>query len=107
MPEETAGTRTLRLRLYILSGAPSSNAALTNLDAIAQAHPGTRYDLEVVDVRDEPLRALSEGALVVPTLILISGTGNRALVGDLSDTAKVLHVLGIHPADPAGPQKES
>lgn len=92
--EEKPAAR-LRLRLYILSHTAPSNAALVNFTAIAEAHLVGRYELEVVDVREEPLRALNEGALMVPTLIVMSDEGNRVIVGDLSDTDAVLQVLGL------------
>ena len=99
--QDGKGARTtVRLRLYILSNTPPSDAAIANLSAIAESHLAGRFELEVVDVRDEPLRALTEGALMVPTLVLITEKGDRRVIGDLRDTQAVLRVLGLTPASP-------
>lgn len=97
-PPERKPTEPMRVRLYILSHTAPSDAALLNLTTIAEAYLEGRYELEVVDVREEPLRALNDGALIVPTLIVMTDRGNRVLVGDLSDTQAVLQALGLSSA---------
>ncbi|SCZ52521.1 circadian clock KaiB family protein [Thiohalomonas denitrificans] len=92
---ERAVDKPMRLRLYILSNTAPSEAALANLNAVAETHRVRHFELEVIDVRDEPLRALNEGALMVPTLIIITDKGQRELFGDLSDTDLLLKVLGL------------
>ncbi len=85
----------MRLRLYILSNSAPSDAAVANLKAIVQTHLAGHCELEIVDVRNEPLRAMNEGALMLPTLILSTERGVRKIVGDLTDTQALLRALGV------------
>ena len=94
-PERAAG-KPMRLRLYILSNTASSEAAITNLNAVAETYRVRHFELEVIDVRDEPLRALNEGVLMVPLLILTTDKGECELVGDLSDTEVLLKAFGLN-----------
>lgn len=84
----------VRLRLYVLGGTFPSEQALVNLQSIAKEHLAGRYELEVVDVRDEPLRALNDGAVMIPTLVLTTAADHR-VIGNLSDAEAVLKVLGL------------
>jgi circadian clock protein KaiB len=86
--------RTL-FRLYIADKTPNSARAVANLQTICQEHLQGRYRLEVVDILQEPLRALSEGVLVTPTLVRLSPPPLQKIVGDLSDRNAVLHALGL------------
>ncbi len=94
-----AGTASSRyvLRLYVAGGTPQSMRALVNLKAVCAAYLKGRYQLEVIDVYQEPERAKAEQILAVPTLIRESPGPLRRLIGDLSDTARVLHGLNLQP----------
>ena len=74
----------IHLTLYITSGTPHSERALHNLRAALAACSEGRFNLQVVDLRKEPLRALQDGIVAVPTLQLSSGTFRARLIGDLS-----------------------
>lgn len=78
------------LHLYITSGTPRSEQALQRLRRALVECPEHRYSLHVVDLRHEPLRALQDGIVAVPTLQRCSGSLRARLVGDLSE-AEILH----------------
>jgi len=83
------------LRLYIAGSAPNSVKAIANLEAICREYLKEGHKLEVVDVLEHPQRALAEGILVTPSLAKLSPQPTVNLVGNLSDTAKVLVALGL------------
>jgi circadian clock protein KaiB len=85
----------LTLRLYVAGDAPNSVEAAANLKAICSGYlePDT-YDLEIVDVLEEPLRALEDGVLVTPTLLRVSPQ-RLSIVGTLEDHRKVRQALGL------------
>ncbi len=85
------------LRLYVAGGTPQSMSALVNLKAVCATYLKGRYQLEVIDVYQEPERAKQEQILAVPTLIKERPGPLRRLIGDLSDTARVLHGLNLQP----------
>lgn len=80
-------------RLYVAGSAPNSALALENFKAIAHDCL-TDYELEVIDIQEEPLRALQEGVLITPTLVRISPPVLR-IIGNLSETTTVLVALGL------------
>ena len=82
-------------RLYIADETPASVRAISNLKNIQQEYLHDRCTIEVVDILQDPLRTLSEGVLVIPTLIRLSPLPVRKIVGDLSETITVLHALGL------------
>jgi circadian clock protein KaiB len=82
------------LRLYVAGRAPHSTRALANLEAIFEAYASPdSCQLEVVDVLEEPLRALEDGIYVTPTLVAVSPSSVR-IVGTLNDREKVARLLG-------------
>jgi len=90
-----ADRETFLFRLYIAGNTANSVQAITNLQAICQKHLRDRHKIEMVDILQEPLRALSEGVLVTPSLVRVSPLPVRTIVGDLSDTSIVLRTLGL------------
>lgn len=90
------GDREITLfRLYVADETPNSARAVANLQAICQEHWQGHCKIEVVDILQEPLRALSEGVLVTPTLVRLSPLPVRKIVGDLTELATVLLALGL------------
>lgn len=83
------------LRLYIVGGAPNSVQAVANLEAICREYLEGCHRLEVVDVFEQPQRALAEGVLVTPSLAKLSPSPAANVVGNLSDRKKVLLALGL------------
>jgi len=94
-PAPPGDRETTLFRLYVADETPNSARAMANLQSICQEHLQGRYRLEVVDILQEPLRALSEGVLVTPTLIRLSPLPVLKIVGDLSEPAAVLQALGL------------
>src|SRR4051812_35137885 len=80
----TAGLPHFVLRLFIAGSTPRSTEALANLKAICEEHLAGRYELEVVDVYQQPTRAKSEQILAVPTLVKLSPGPTKKLIGDFS-----------------------
>jgi len=85
----------LTLRLYVAGDAPNSVEAMANLKAICDSclEPDA-YDLEIVDILEEPLRALEDGVLVTPTLLRVLPQP-LSIVGTLEDHRKVRQALGL------------
>ena len=90
----------ITLRLYIAGGAPNSTKAIANLEAICKRYLKDAYQLEVVDVCEQPLRALSDRVVVTPSLTKLSPGAPTSIVGNLSDAGSVLAMLGLHAGDP-------
>jgi circadian clock protein KaiB len=88
-------TTVVVLRLYIVGGAPNSVQAIANLEAICQEYLKDNYKLEVVDILEQPRRALTEGVLVTPSLAKLSPRPAANVVGNLSDKNKVVLALGL------------
>lgn len=84
----------LRLRLYVAGNAPNSERAIANAKAICGEHFASRYELEVVDLLEQPTRALADGIIVTPTLLKLMPLPVQRLIGNLSDTDQVLLALG-------------
>lgn len=83
------------LYLFIAGDSPRANVALGNLRAICEAHLLGRHSLTVVDIQNNPARAIEENILGVPCLIKKRPGLIRRLVGDLADTGRVLKILGL------------
>lgn len=83
----------LRLRLYVSGNAPNSARAVVNLRAICQSRFPSAHDLEIVDVLVDPQRAITDGIVVSPTLLKLAPRPIARVIGDLSDTARVLLTL--------------
>ena len=89
-----AGPPALVMRLYVSSGA-NSVQAVANLAAICDEYLKDAFKLEVIDVLENPLRALTDGIVVTPSLAKISPSPAARIVGNLSDKSGVLQALGI------------
>jgi circadian clock protein KaiB len=83
------------LRLYIAGQSPKSLCALANLKTLCEAHLPGRYTIEVVDLVDDPSLARSHDILAIPTLVRRLPAPLRKIIGDLSNTERVLVGLRI------------
>lgn len=81
------------LRLYVTGMTPRSARAVANLQAICTEYLDGRYDLEVVDIYQQPALAKGEQIIAAPTLIKKLPLPMRRIIGDMSDRARVL--LGL------------
>jgi circadian clock protein KaiB len=93
----TAETAQCVLRLYVAGSTPQSSRAIRNLKAICEANAPNRYVLTVVDLYAQPERAREDQIVVAPTLIRQSPLPIRRVVGDLSNTERVLAALDLPP----------
>lgn len=84
-----------RLRLFVTGATPNSTRAISNLKEFCEAHLANRYELEIVDVYQQPLIAISEQLIALPMLVKLSPLPQRRLIGDMSDTDKVLRGLNL------------
>lgn len=84
-----------QLSLFITGASPNSVRAINNIKAICEEYLAGNYELEIIDVYQIPEIAQREQIIAVPTLIKKGPAPERRLVGDMSDTAKVLRGLGI------------
>ena len=78
------------LRLYVAGQSPKSVRAVENLRRVCEEHLPGRYEIELVDLVEEPQRARGDEIIAVPTLIRKLPEPVRRIIGDLSDTEKVL-----------------
>lgn len=85
------------LRLYVAGTTPSSMRAIANLKKVCEEELKGRYDLEVVDIYQQPEVAEREQLIAVPVLIKKLPAPLRRVIGDLSDREKVLVGLNLKP----------
>jgi len=86
-----------RLRLYVAGQTARSLTALSNLDRICRDHLAGRYTLEVIDLLKQPQLAAGDQILAIPTLIRALPEPARRIIGDLSNTERVLVGLDLLP----------
>jgi circadian clock protein KaiB len=87
-----------KFRLYVAHDTLNSAQALANLTAICRAHLPGRYHIEIVNVFQQPQRALDEDIRMTPTLLKLAPFPVRRIVGTLAQTQRVLQVLGLEAA---------
>jgi circadian clock protein KaiB len=83
------------LRLYVAGQTPKSLAAIANLKRICETHLAGRYAVEVIDLIDKPQLAAMDQILAIPTLVRRVPEPLRRIIGDLSQTERVLVGLDI------------
>jgi circadian clock protein KaiB len=83
------------LRLYVAGQTPKSLAAIANLKRICETHLAGRYAVEVIDLIDKPQLAAMDQVLAIPTLVRRLPEPLRRIIGDLSQTERVLMGLDI------------
>lgn len=95
---DTVADKAWQLRLYIAGQTPRSVVALANLHRICERHLAGRYHIEVIDLESSPQAARLDQILAVPTLIRIRPEPARRIIGDLSNTERVMAGLDISQA---------
>ncbi len=83
------------LRLYVAGMTPAAERAIANIKNICEAHLAGQYTLEVVDLFEQPALAEGDQILAVPTLVRELPSPLRKVIGDLSNTEKVLVGLDL------------
>jgi circadian clock protein KaiB len=88
-------TDPIKLTLYVAGQTPKSLAAIENLEAICHRHLAGRFSVEVVDLRKSPQLAREHNIVAIPTLVRELPVPIRKIIGDLSDSQKVLVHLAV------------
>ncbi len=94
MAKSSSKSVKIKLRLYVAGNAPNSVHAIANAKALCSEHRGSAYALEIVDLMTHPLRALTDGIVVTPTLLRLSPPPLLRIIGTLSDKDELLAALG-------------
>jgi circadian clock protein KaiB len=85
------------LRLYVAGQTPKSVTALTNLKSFCEEHLAGKYRIEVIDLLEHPQLARGDQILAIPTLVRRLPEPIRKIIGDLSNTERVLVGLDLRP----------
>jgi circadian clock protein KaiB len=85
------------LRLYVAGQTPKSLLAFANLETICREYLAGKYQIEVIDLLKNPQLARGDQILAMPTLVRKLPEPVRRIIGDLSNTIKVLVGLDLRP----------
>ncbi len=85
----------VKLVLYVAGQTPKSVAAIRNLETIVAEHLDGSYQVEVVDLREQPHLAREHSIVAIPTLVRSLPVPVQKIIGDLSDQEKVLVHLKV------------
>jgi circadian clock protein KaiB len=99
MPPASSGSpaahaEPIHLRLYIAGDSPRSQHAILSLRRLDGTSLAGRYRLEVVDVLQEPAKAEEDHVIATPTLLRISPSPRRRILGDLTELDQLVRALG-------------
>lgn len=83
------------LRLFVTGILPNSTRAVANINSICNKYLKDRYELEIIDIYQQPDLALTEDLIAIPVLIKKFPLPEQRIIGDLSDTVKVLEGLNL------------
>jgi len=87
-----------QLRLYVAGQTPKSLTAFANLKKICENHLKGRYRIEVIDLLEQPQLSKGDQIVAIPTLVRKLPVPVRKIIGDLSDTGRVLVGLDLRQA---------
>jgi circadian clock protein KaiB len=88
--DQVLGQDTWTLRLYVAGQEAKSLRAFANLNRLCEEHLPGRYHIEVIDLVESPERARADRILAIPTLVRSLPAPMRKVIGDLSNTERVL-----------------
>ena len=94
---KTAKEEFWELRLYVAGQTPKSLAAFANLKKICEEHLAGKYTIEIIDLLKNPTLAKGDQILAIPTLVRKLPEPVRKIIGDLSNTERVLIGLDLRP----------
>lgn len=89
------GNEKLRLRLFVAGEEPNSRQARLNLERLCLDYLDGRAEVEIIDVLKDFRAAVADRVLVTPALIVGIPPARTVILGNLSDTARVLAALGV------------
>jgi len=95
MNEGQAQSAGYNLRLYVAGQTPKSVAAIANLKNLCESHLSGRYSIDIVDLMQNPGLAQRDQIVAIPTLVRKLPEPIRRIIGDLSNTERVLLGLDI------------
>lgn len=93
------GEKRYELRLYVAGQSVKSLNAFANLKKICETHLAGKYRIEVIDLLENPQLAAGDQILAIPTLVRKLPKPIKSIIGDLSNTLRVLVGLDIRPGD--------
>jgi circadian clock protein KaiB len=96
-PADDAGGVVFDLQLYIAGQSPKSILAIENLRRVCDEHLPGRYRIDIIDLLENPELARAAEIIAVPTLVRRLPLPVRTIIGDLSDTDRVLVGLQLRP----------
>src|SRR5512133_3202324 len=88
------------LRLYVAGQTPKCMTAFANLKRICEEHLAGQYTIEIIDLLQDPKLARGDQILAIPTLVRRLPQPVRKIIGDLSNTERVLVGLDLRPVQP-------
>ena len=83
------------LKLYITVASPNSIKAIDNIKSICERYIKDNYELEIIDVHQQPVVGKTQQLIALPLLLKSQSLPVRRLVGNMSDTEKVLEALNL------------
>jgi circadian clock protein KaiB len=98
-PGATTKPESWHLRLYVAGQTAKSLRAFANLQRLCENHLGGKYRIEVIDLLQQPTLAKGDQIVAIPTLVRRLPPPMRKIIGDLSDTERVLVGLDLLPGD--------
>ena len=89
----------VELRLYVAGQTPKSLRAFANLKLLCEEYLKGRYQIELIDLRENPQLARGDQIVAVPTLVRKLPLPLRTIIGDLSNTVQLLVGLDLRKVD--------
>jgi circadian clock protein KaiB len=102
MEVPTGAGSTFQLRLYVAGQTPKSVRAFENLKRLCDTHLPDRYEIEIIDLLLNPQLGAGDQILAIPTLVRRLPEPMKKIIGDLSDTERVLVGLDLRPRPQTG-----
>ena len=87
------------LRLYVAGITPNSSRAIQAIKNICEQYLAGRYDLEIIDIYQQPVLARGEQIIAAPTLVKKLPKPLRRLIGNMTDKDRILVGLGLRPRE--------
>ncbi len=93
--DSKSSVKAYELRLYVAGQTPKSLAAFANLKKICEDHLAGQYHIEIIDLLKDPQLASGDQILAIPTLVRKLPEPIKKIIGDLSNTERVLIGLDL------------
>ena len=92
------------LRLYVAGATPRSTQSIINIKKICEEHLKGRYELEVIDIYQQPVLAKGEQIIAAPTLVKNLPPPLRKFIGNMADVERILVGLDLKPKEKVKPE---